>query len=36
MTDPFAILTLIVCVPFLGMLFVLTSKEDGLDRKSVV
>ena len=32
MTDPFAILTLIVCVPFLGMLFVLTSKEDSLSR----
>ena len=32
MTDPFAILTLIVCVPFLGMLFVLTSKEDDLSR----
>ena len=32
MTDPCAILTLIVCVPFLGMLFVLTSKEDDLSR----
>lgn len=28
MSNPFAILSLIVCIPFLGMLFVLTAKED--------
>lgn len=28
MSNPFAILSLIVCIPFLGMLFVLTAKEN--------
>ena len=28
MSSPFAILSLIVCIPFFGMLFVLTAKED--------
>ncbi len=29
MNNPFAILSLIICIPFLGMLFVLTSKESS-------
>ena len=29
MSNPFAILSLIVCIPFLGMLFVLTAKENS-------
>ena len=29
MNSPFAILSLIVCIPFLGMLFTLTAKEDA-------
>lgn len=29
MGSPFAILSLIVCIPFFGMLFVLTAKEDN-------
>ena len=28
MNNPFAILSLIICIPFLGMLFVLTAKEN--------
>ncbi len=28
MSNPFAILSLIICIPFFGMLFVLTAKED--------
>lgn len=28
MNNPFAILSLIICIPFLGMLFTLTAKED--------
>ena len=28
MNSPFAILSLIICIPFLGMLFTLTAKED--------
>lgn len=33
MNSPFAILSLIICIPFLGMLFTLTAKED-IDKKT--
>ena len=30
MNSPFALLSLIVALPFLGMLFVLTARDDGV------